>query len=273
MGGIRTPARGPSGTSSTLETVQEISQPNTPALGIDGALEKAEHDLARLLNEHENPIDNAFSKTLKAREAGGLNDSGSDSGGKGEIKMRANSVAHVILTRPAGPTAKAYSASAAVGRGKPSGEGSTRNMTVETETVSSIPQVAVGVGPAAGGNGSIRAKPSSETIRPKKEKKKTARKTASVTSGIGELYILLVMRTLCLGSSVRSPASLYIPLSLPPAFMDAIGLVPSNRGFQIKPSMRLVFVQSFQCFSLETRLTPYSFVKSRYLRSQGSQRS
>ena len=59
-------------------------------------------------------------------------------------------------------------------------------MTVETETVSSIPQIAVGGTAGAPNNGSIRAKLSSETIRPKKEKKKTARKTPSVTSGTGE---------------------------------------------------------------------------------------
>jgi len=74
------------------------------------------------------------------------------------------------------------------GRGKPSGEGPTRNMmTVETETVSSIPQIAVGGSLGGPINGSLRAKPSSETIRPKKEKKK-ARKAPSVTSGTGELH-------------------------------------------------------------------------------------
>jgi hypothetical protein len=60
-------------------------------------------------------------------------------------------------------------------------------MTVETETVSSIPQVAVGgVASATGGNGSLRAKPSSETIRPKKDRKKSTRKPPSVTSGTGK---------------------------------------------------------------------------------------
>ncbi|KAJ9141672.1 Phospholipid metabolism enzyme regulator [Pleurostoma richardsiae] len=56
-------------------------------------------------------------------------------------------------------------------------------MTVETETVTSIPQVAVA--PAAGkegSNGSLRTKPSSETIRPKKDKKKLSRKQPSVTA-------------------------------------------------------------------------------------------
>ena len=170
--GMRTPVRGASGT--TLETVQEISLPNTPGLGLDGILEKAENGMI----ESENPMDSAFGKTIKAKAS---NESGSDSGGKGEIKMR--STAPPTSLRPNAP-AKAYSTNTNV-RGKPSGEGSTKNMTVETETVSSIPQVAVG-GPGGGNNGSIRAKPSSETIRPKKEKKKTARKTASVTSGTGE---------------------------------------------------------------------------------------
>ena len=63
-------------------------------------------------------------------------------------------------------------------------------MTVETETVSSIPQVAVGGGAGERGlsgrieNGSsLRLKPSAETIRPKKDKKKGVRKTPSFMSG------------------------------------------------------------------------------------------
>ena len=183
--GMRTPARGVSGASSTLETVQEISQPNTPALGLDGALEATENGVARLLTEQDNPMDNAFSKSLKAKSSGTANESGSESGGKGEIKMRTAPAAPATAPRPSGPATKSYNAGAAAGRGKPSGEGSTRNMTVETETVSSVPQIAVG-GPGAGNNGSLRAKPSSETIRPKKEKKKSTRKTPSVTSGTGE---------------------------------------------------------------------------------------
>lgn len=173
--GMRTPARGASGGSSTLETVQEISQPNTPGHTLDGALERATNGTSRII-EQENPMDHA-GVSLKSKPA---NESGSESGGKGEIKMRSTSLAPPPVVRPSGPASKSYSTGA--GRGKPSGEGSTRNMTVETETVSSIPQVAVG-GPAGGNNGSIRTKPSSETIRPKKEKKKTARKAPSVTSG------------------------------------------------------------------------------------------
>lgn len=174
---MRTPARGASGGSSTLETVQEISQPNTPGNSLDGALERVVNGTSTLTEE--NSVEHA-GMTLKSKPSLLANESGSESGGKGEIKMRSTSVAPPPVVRPSGPASKPFSAG--VGRGKPSGEGSSRNMTVETETVSSIPQVAVG-GPAGGSNGSIRAKPSSETIRPKKEKKKTARKAPSVTSG------------------------------------------------------------------------------------------
>ncbi|KAF8865075.1 hypothetical protein BDZ45DRAFT_569653, partial [Acephala macrosclerotiorum] len=184
--GMRTPARGVSGASSTLETVQEISQPNTPGLSsIDGALEKVENGSPRMNGESDNSADNASNKTIKAKSSI-ANESGSESGGKGEIKMRSTSLAPPSTLRANAPAASKSFSAAGVGRGKPSGEGSTKNMTVETETVSSIPQVAVGPIGGGGNNGSIRTKPSTETIRPKKEKKKTARKAPSVTSNTGE---------------------------------------------------------------------------------------
>lgn len=186
--GMRTPARGVSGASSTLETVQEISQPNTPLAdrGLDGVLEKDNGSL-RIVSEPESFMDSSSNKTIRAKPSAGANESGSESGGKGEIKLRSTSSAPPTGLRPSAPSTKSLSLGA--GRGKAGGEGSTRNMTVETETVSSIPQVALG-GTVGGPNGSIRAKPSSETIRPKKEKKKTARKAPSVTSGTGEQFFL-----------------------------------------------------------------------------------
>ena len=72
------------------------------------------------------------------------------------------------------------------------GEGFVKNMTVETETVSSVPHVAVGGGAGERGlpgrtenGGSLRLMPSSETIRPRKDKKKTMRKAPSINSGTG----------------------------------------------------------------------------------------
>ena len=69
-------------------------------------------------------------------------------------------------------------------------EGSTKGMTVETETVSTIPQVALGAAAAertvtarTDAAGSLRLKPSNETIRPKKERRKVVRKAPSVNAG------------------------------------------------------------------------------------------
>ncbi|KAG9244431.1 vacuolar segregation subunit 7-domain-containing protein [Calycina marina] len=163
--GARTPVRGSSNSSSMLETVQEVSQPNTPGNGLDGVSEKTDYGFT------EETVDNAMGKVTKSRVN---NESGSESGGKSSIKMKP------AVTRVA-PATK-YSSNTSAGRGKPSGEGSMSNMTIETETVSSIPQIVM-AGTGGGNNGSIRAKPSSETIRPKKDKKKTARKTPSVASG------------------------------------------------------------------------------------------
>ena len=72
-------------------------------------------------------------------------------------------------------------------------------MTVETETVSSIPQAASSnAGDRAGalreGGGTLRSKASSETIRPKKEKKRVVKKPPSLVSGAGKIIV-----TVCYG--------------------------------------------------------------------------
>lgn len=63
-------------------------------------------------------------------------------------------------------------------------------MTVETETVQSIPQSSLNAGDRSTGgrgenSGSVRLKPSNETIRPKKERKKPSAKARSVNQGTG----------------------------------------------------------------------------------------
>ncbi|KAG7289781.1 hypothetical protein NEMBOFW57_006157 [Staphylotrichum longicolle] len=64
------------------------------------------------------------------------------------------------------------------------GEASLQSMTVETETVTSIPQAPLVPGTGVQGSSvSLRTKGSTETIRPKKEKKKHTRKQPSVTAG------------------------------------------------------------------------------------------
>lgn len=68
--------------------------------------------------------------------------------------------------------------------GKTKTEGSTQNMTVETETVPSIPQIALSTNTKGEhSNGTLKTKPSTETIRPRKEKKKTARKQPAAVAG------------------------------------------------------------------------------------------
>ncbi|TGO07550.1 hypothetical protein BTUL_0266g00050 [Botrytis tulipae] len=172
--GMRTPARGVSGGSSTLETVQEISQPNTPSFELDGAIDTTTQGSPTLPTEQD-LMDGASVETLK-KPTIVTNESGSESGGKADNKIK-NTTPTATRTGPP----KSFSGPAAA-RGKPSGEGSAKNMTVETETVSSIPQIALATGAGGLANGSLRAKQSTETIRPRKEKKKS-RKAPSVTSG------------------------------------------------------------------------------------------
>lgn len=110
------------------------------------------------------------------------NDSGSDSGSvKGEKRQPSTGVPPTLTSRQSSASTKANNPKC-----KPS-EGSVQHMTVETETVASVPQVSLApAGTKEGTNGTLRTKPSSETIRPKKEKKKASRKT-NVGSGTGEI--------------------------------------------------------------------------------------
>jgi hypothetical protein len=188
---VRAPPRTLTATNSTLETVQEYSLPGTPAKGLDGTQQVPPHIGLQQAAEQTNVMDQAFARSMEKKESTSAHESGSDSGGnKSEAKIRAASVAVTssVAPTPVLNTTKSFSTgTTTVVRAKAPGEGSAKNMTVETETVSSIPQVAVGGGAGAGGgSGTLRAKPSSETIRPKKEKKKTARKAPSITSGTGE---------------------------------------------------------------------------------------
>ena len=184
MSGIRSPGRGVSTSATTLETVPESSQPGSP--GVGNGLERSQEWKQGGLPEEQNAIDQAFTKNMKSSPAAATTDSGSESGEKkGEIKLRPTTGANTTPRPHAAQLAKQASSSALGGK-KGAELSATNNMTVETETVSSIPQVAVGGGTGTGVNGSLRTKPSSETIRPKKEKRKTARKPHSVVNGVGE---------------------------------------------------------------------------------------
>ncbi|KAL9103298.1 MAG: hypothetical protein Q9163_001640 [Psora crenata] len=222
--GMRTPARGVSGAGPPLETVQESSLPATPAIGTarpsQGGTGAA---LDRPERIEENPIDEAYSKKSGSRTESGNESSGSKSvgpkSGDDGKEPRKPATAPNLAKHPTVQAKKSYTTLPV--KGKIVSEGSVKNMTVETETVSSIPQVALGGGAGErnvpGRNdtgGSIRLKPSTETIRPRKEKKKVVRKAPSLSSGTG-------------GSLSRRfhhhhiPSRLASPESNPPSFMES----------------------------------------------------
>ncbi|ROV94553.1 hypothetical protein VMCG_08161 [Cytospora schulzeri] len=186
--GMRTPARGVSGSTTTLETVQEASPLATPQ-DDEGAYEKVDDVTASEAGSQADHLEFPSLKTAKASVAASNNDSGSDSGSvKGNRRLALTSVPPPLSSRQSSMSNK---------KAKPS-EGSVQHMTVETETVTSIPQHSLApVALKEGANGTLRTKPSSETIRPRKEKKKTSRKQPNVGSGTGE--------TLQLSSAIHAP--------------------------------------------------------------------
>lgn len=201
--GMRTPARGPSNGSSTLETVQEISQPNTPRPGLDAAIKKLEETATSQSARRVRNPDTA-PNSLKSSQNATNSESGSDSGSVKTNTRRSSIVAPspLLHSRQSSSTLK-FS-----GRGQTSGESSSRNMTVETEEVKDMPQLSLI--PNAGGqrvNGSVRTRASNETIKPKKEKKRHTRKTTSVPSGNGEPPLLLPTPKLRHSCSIMSISS------------------------------------------------------------------
>ncbi|POR34664.1 Vacuolar segregation protein 7 [Tolypocladium paradoxum] len=172
--GIRTPARGP------LETVQEVSQNNSPAHASDTALlDQVKEKLSAPDNQSDSGTVSDSGRALKAKSNMPGQQTGSDSGtAKAELR-RPTSV-------PPPPLVSRQSSALSTKQAKSKPEGSTQNMTVETETVPSVPQVALATGAKSeAGNGTLKAKPSTETIRPKKEKKKTTRKQPPLSSATG----------------------------------------------------------------------------------------
>ena len=195
--GMRTPVRGMSVGGPALETVQESSLPSTPATNTS-TTERSRQAGKAVATERperidENPMEDALDKEVKSKTESGNESSGhknADAKSSNEGKDL-KKVATINSTKP--PTMQSKKSFTQLPlKGKAAPEGSVKNLTVETETVSSIPQVAVGGGtgernlPGRSDNqGSLRLKPSNETIRPKKEKKRAVRKPPSLHSGTG----------------------------------------------------------------------------------------
>ncbi|KAL4875722.1 vacuolar segregation subunit 7-domain-containing protein [Aspergillus karnatakaensis] len=170
--------RGNNGSGSALETVQEASDQSTPST--DTILLQTTPEDAKL----ESIDEDATPKASRIHT-----ESGSDSGGNKSSEMMEENRRRPSFATKGGNTLMPKRSTTSLSGGsrtKPA-DGSVRNMTVETETVSSIPQVALGVGTGDRGSGrvdagTLRMKPSTETIRPRKERKR-ARKPATLASG------------------------------------------------------------------------------------------
>lgn len=190
--GILSPVRALSN-NSTLEAVRESSDPETSV--IQGSKKSPLSRDPSLT--HPATIAETLAEDGNLRIGGAVTESGNESTGAKSAKSNAtverigdsskSSTSQVAAKHAPLLSRRSYSQLNSA-KSKVGGEGSARNMTVETETVTSVPQMALSSGgenrTAASkndGTRTVRLKPSTETIRPKKEKKKTVRKTPSIT--------------------------------------------------------------------------------------------
>ncbi|KAI4124501.1 MAG: hypothetical protein LQ338_004764 [Usnochroma carphineum] len=191
--GIRIPSRAVSGSQPALETVQEASLPNTPTPETGAA----QQGMARVTSVQrperidEDPAEDDSGKDVNPRPESG-NESGESKKAPSQDSQDAKQqdTAKPSAVRPQVVHSKKSTTQLHPAKGKTGAEGTVKSMTVETETVSSIPQVAIGGGTGERGllkrtdtAGSLRLKPSTETIRPKKEKKRVVRKAPSLNAG------------------------------------------------------------------------------------------
>ena len=188
VSGLRTPIRAPATAATILETVNESSVPTTPSVGPRRVPYPDSSISEKLVVENK---DNDL-KRVQGHNATESMESGSESGGTKSNKSKPEppngtniSLPHA---RPVSTLEKRSLTNLGHSRGKPA-EAAPRTMTVETETVRSVPQGTLNIGGDRGVSGrldnigSIRTKPSTETIRPKKEKRKPSRKPTSLNTG------------------------------------------------------------------------------------------
>ena len=187
--GLKSPSR-PVGGGTTLEAVQESAAPETPAIeGVSTAPASRSRNTSQGKEQEVVPQQDAKQ---------GLTSTESESEGSASKKAEVaqaqdesmKSSQSSSASKPASLQARKSFSQLSMATGKTGGDGSVRSMTVETETVSSVPQLSVGGnttdrpgGSRSEGGGTVRVKPSTETIRPKKERKKPTRKAAATAGG------------------------------------------------------------------------------------------
>lgn len=157
-------------------TTDDVKEPSPAAVKAAADLKP----LTRLSDEEGQPKKETNGHVEKAQP-----ESGSESAGKVESKKAQSASSQAA--RPKTTTTKSYTPLASVKSRQGDGK---QGMTVETETVPSIPQSAIGTGDRAAGtrndgSGTVRSKLSTETIRPKKERKKPTQKARSLNQGTG----------------------------------------------------------------------------------------
>jgi hypothetical protein len=166
-------ARPPATPASTLETVQEVSPIGSPQNGDESVDERLQDSVN--LSEVSQTDSFVIGPTRNSSGRTSANDSGSETDNT-RIRRQSSVVSTTHLAvRPSSTF-------------KQSKNKEFQSMTVETETVTSIPQAPLipGAGPQGSG-ASLRTKASTETIRPKKEKRKPSRRQHTVAAGNGEL--------------------------------------------------------------------------------------
>ncbi|CAF9936799.1 hypothetical protein IMSHALPRED_010904 [Imshaugia aleurites] len=261
----RTPVRGISGSGPALETVQESSLPDTPGIG-----SRVAHISKGSSNDHperieENPMEEAFGRETSSRAESGNDSAGSKragaKGADGNQDTRKSATAANSAKPPAVRSKRSFTQLPFTKTKTAPSDGSVKNMTVETETVSSIPQLALGGGAGERNalgrtdtGGSLRLKLSSETIRPKKEKKRAVRKAPSMNSGTGGLLFKLFHHRYDIHSQIPSPE--YTLVRSPDSPSDQVSgyimsdLRSSNRKDKHKHT------QSFDCKTPNPNGTP-----------------
>ncbi|KAL8985696.1 MAG: hypothetical protein Q9205_000647 [Flavoplaca limonia] len=193
--GMKTPGRGVSGSQPALETVQESIVPSTTEIGSalkPEGISKANFDKRPERIEESSLEDDSTTDQTSRQESG--NESGESKNASKEEDKDAKEQDHVRASAVKPHVVHPKKSSTQLHPAKSKTGAEVKSMTVETETVSSVPQVALGGGAGERGlpgrtdtGGSLRLQPSTETIRPKKEKKRVVRKAPSLNAGTGGL--------------------------------------------------------------------------------------
>ena len=171
-----------------LETVQEASISTTSAFPQEGVLSSGESKYSAILSEDDRFLQSPTKSSVTSASKSAKNNSDSDSG----ERAQSPSVKARSIDTETTPRAKTISTKSSFTNLKPKSgaEPATKNMTVETETVNSVAQATLNApdrttsGRTEGG-GTLKAKASNDTIRPKKERKKQSRKAPSINAASG----------------------------------------------------------------------------------------